>query len=359
VSDDESPLISIVIPHFNRAELLAETLASLHGQSYHRWEAIVVDDGSDPDQWESVQQLGDDKIRIIARHDGPKGPSKCRNLGIALSRGTHVVFVDSDDLVAPWCLEQRAATITERPEMGFWVFPVLLFQRRMGDSNICWNEFASGPDLRRFLQADPPWHTSSPIWQRSVLEELGGFNEAVMYGDDTDLHIRALLRNVPYNKSDSAIPDLFVRRDETPRITNTLTDSLIESRRARLREGSKALLGAERDSLAAWEGQYVVEAEFLLFNADVAGPAIKSVLADWRTYHRPGVLRRIVVQSYLSIALATRVRAYLVLRIARRIAMRLLPDEFFPRGGSFESTTLPEHVAARVRSRLADAISTS
>ncbi|QDV69526.1 GalNAc(5)-diNAcBac-PP-undecaprenol beta-1,3-glucosyltransferase [Rosistilla carotiformis] len=351
-----TPLVTVVIPHFNRADLLVETLASLRAQTFPNWEAVVVDDGSDADQWAAIQQMRDDRIQVVARDRQPKGPSACRNIGVGLSRGTHIVFLDSDDLMAPWCLTNRMRAVAENPEEGFWIFPVLLFQHQMGDSDVCWNDFRTGPDLMRFLQADPPWHTSSPIWRRTSLDELGGFNEAVMYGDDTDLHIRALLRKIPYAKMDFALPDLFVRRDASPRITNSLSESMLQSRRVRLLEGSKALSDADRRSVETWEGQYFVECEFLLFNTSTPAANIQAVVSDWRASHHPKWAQRFVVQAYLAFAVATRDRAYILLRIARRIAMKVLPKSYFPDGGSFQNTTLSKEMIEQVRVQLSNAV---
>ncbi|QDS88899.1 GalNAc(5)-diNAcBac-PP-undecaprenol beta-1,3-glucosyltransferase [Rosistilla ulvae] len=354
-----TPLVTVVIPHFNRADLLVETIASLRAQTFPNWEAVVVDDGSDSDQWEAIQQMRDDRIQVVARDSQPKGPSACRNMGVGMSRGTHVVFLDSDDLMAPWCLTNRMDSVAQNPEQGFWVFPVLLFQHQMGDSEVGWNDFQSGPDLMRFIQADPPWHTSSPIWTRTALDDLNGFNEAVMYGDDTDLHIRALLRKIPYAKIDSALPDLFVRRDASPRITNSLSESMIESRRVRLLEGSKALSDADRRSVEAWAGQYFVECEFLLFNTSKPTANMQAVVSDWTASHHPSWGQRFVVQSYLTFAIATRDRAYVLLRVARRIVMNMLPMSYFPDGGSFQNTTLSKEIIEQVRSQLSKTVTVS
>ena len=69
------PVVSIIIPHFNRVLLLHETLASLQKQSFTEWEAIVVDDGSNPEQWGRAQEFSDSRVRFLQRTDGVKGPS--------------------------------------------------------------------------------------------------------------------------------------------------------------------------------------------------------------------------------------------------------------------------------------------
>jgi GT2 family glycosyltransferase len=219
-----------------------------------------------------------------------------------------------------------------------------------------WNELdesEADADLRRFLRSDPPWSVSSPLWKTQALKTIGGFNERVIYGDDADLHVHAILSGLPYQKLPDHLPDVFIRRSSASRITHRRDSALIESRALRLVEGSRLLKKhcASRELVDLWQGQYLVEAEFLLFNTADAGPAIRRVVSDWIRYHRPSWLRRLIVRTYLFLALACRKRAYLILRIARRLAMRLLPEAFFPRGGHFETAKIQPGVLEEIRRR--------
>ena len=347
------PLVSVVIPHFNRAALLHITLASLQTQDINDWEAIVVDDGSSPDEWALAQEFQDSRITFLQRTDGNKGPSRCRNLGTQAANSEHVIFVDSDDIVAPWALRQRLTILGDHPDVDFAVFPVMLFANTPGDQNLLWNTLEGNDDVRRFLSSDPVWHTSSPIWRKDALVQLDGFNEHVMYGDDSDLHLRALLKGLRYTKQPCVLPDMFVRRSDDERITNTLSPKLIESRRTRLKEGSKVLNRHENLTWQRiWEGQYFFEVEFLLFNCDESRADQKKVIAEWENAHLPSPVRKLIVKTYLSVANATRRRGYLVLRLSRRVSKLLLPACFFAVPGGFESTSLPNDVFERVNHEL-------
>jgi glycosyltransferase involved in cell wall biosynthesis len=351
------PLVSIIIPHFNRPQLLAEALASVRASTEQRFEIIVVDDGSSAADWEAVQALADERTRIFRRSDGIKGPSRCRNLGLFEAKGDRVVFLDSDDMMASWCLEQRLMESEKAPDADFWVFPVMLFRDMPGDLDLLWNSMADGrDDVGRFVRSDPPWHTSSPLWKVSSLRKLGGFNEAVFYGDDADLHLRALLSGLKARQFPETMPDLFVRRSGAPRITNSLTSALIESRRIRLREGMRFLktVVAGTPYRPVWEGQYIVEAEFLLFNHTPAKRPIQQVLENWQCDCRPSRMRRTIVNGYFSVALACRQHAYLILRIARRIVMKVLPSCYFPNGGQYHRARAEADVLSAIRSRLVE-----
>ena len=340
IASSTAASVGIVIPHFNRSALLKITLESLQQQSAGGWKAVVVDDGSDPDEWLGIQSLANDQISIFRREDGEKGPSRCRNLGWRFLKTPYIVFLDSDDLLAPWCLEERLKLADEEPNADAWVFPVMLFQQQRGDMHLLWNELHGTNDLMRFLRSDPPWHTSSTLWRRSTLQRLAGFNERVMYGDDADLHIRGLMENCVFVKTRQPMPDAFVRRAGHDRITNTLSNRLLDSRVTRLRELTLLIRsrGTEAQKLS-WQGQYFVECEFLLFRVKDSKDRIASVLNAWREDW--GAERSYLNQSaaYLWIAQLCRKRAYFFLRVARRVAMLLLPNDYFPIG-TFERISL-------------------
>ena len=97
----ETPLVSIVIPLYNRAELIAETLQSVLMQFYQNWECIVVDDGSTDNSFQVIKSLfeKDNRIKVYERNREPKGASTCRNIGIEKSNGEYIIFLDSDDLL--------------------------------------------------------------------------------------------------------------------------------------------------------------------------------------------------------------------------------------------------------------------
>src|ERR1039458_7930312 len=124
-----TPLVSIIIPTKNRCELLRETIASAVGQTYPHWEAIIVDDGSDDGTEEMVREVAstDTRVRFVRRARNPRGASTCRNIGVSAASGEYVVFLDSDDLLAPRCLERRVEVMQQHPQVDFAVFLTQLF----------------------------------------------------------------------------------------------------------------------------------------------------------------------------------------------------------------------------------------
>jgi len=330
-------MISVIIPHFQRVDLLRQTLDSLAAQTERDWEAIVVDDGSSQHDWDAVRAMASDRVTVLLRTDGVKGPSRCRNLGWQAARGDLILFLDSDDLLGPDCLRQRRQVAEQLSTNDFWVFPVELFRENPGDLGLPWNQLsAAGEVLPRFLKGDGPWCVSSACWTKSALRRIGGFNEAVMYGDDADLHIRALLAGLRFVQLSDRKADIFIRRSDVPRITGTVTglsDPLLQSRVVRLTQGTVAIVqaGADPRLLRLWQSQYFMEAEFLLFNVPDSSRRLRSLIQQWRMDFPQEGWRIMLTATYLGWCEFWRSRWYLQVRLARRIVMCVLPECWFPR----------------------------
>lgn len=98
----DKPLVSIIIPTYNRAHLIGETLDSILAQTYENWECIIVDDGSKDNTDEVVNDYinRDDRFIYFKRPESNvKGANACRNIGLEKCVGEFVIFFDSDDLM--------------------------------------------------------------------------------------------------------------------------------------------------------------------------------------------------------------------------------------------------------------------
>ncbi len=109
------PLVSVVIPAYNRSNTIVSCLRSVQEQTYKNWEAIVVDDGSVDTTCEEVERLAreDNRIRMI-RHESNKGAQAARNSGIYAARGEWIAFLDSDDQFLPNSIESRLHVAMEQ-----------------------------------------------------------------------------------------------------------------------------------------------------------------------------------------------------------------------------------------------------
>ena len=120
---------SVVIPTFNRADLIGATLESVLGQQHDDWEVVVVDDGSSDATLqvvESYQARFGPRLRVIEQPNS--GPGAARNRGIEAARGRYIAFLDSDDLWFPWTLDFYAALLQQHDFPAFLAGAPLIFE---------------------------------------------------------------------------------------------------------------------------------------------------------------------------------------------------------------------------------------
>jgi len=211
---NDNPLVSIIVPNFNRANLIIETLDSVASQTYSNWECVIVDDGSTDDSEKVIKAYceKDARFKYYRRHRTPNGAPTCRNIGLEKSCGEFIVFLDSDDLLAPSCLKKRVREIQENSGFDFWIFPSAMFLISACDINKRWNVLnKKETDLIRFLLQDAPWSIMGPIWRKEALKQLNGFNELAICWQDWELHVRAIIAGLKYLKTKDELPDSYVR----------------------------------------------------------------------------------------------------------------------------------------------------
>ena len=109
------PLVSIIIPTYNRAKFLPTAIQSALQQSYPNIEVIVIDDGS-TDNTKMALEPFKDKIRYFATEH--KGTAHARNVGMKAATGKYIAFLDSDDTYLPNKIEIQVSFIEEHPEVG-------------------------------------------------------------------------------------------------------------------------------------------------------------------------------------------------------------------------------------------------
>lgn len=232
-------MISIVIPNYNKENFLPDTLDSLLDQSFPYWEAVVVDDHSTDGSWAILERYAqqDQRIRIFINTSGKKGASIARNFGLRYVLGKYVIFLDSDDLLAPHCLESRYSYMELQTKLDFAVFPVHIFRGQKVHIMDSWRPYQSIDPLKQFLEHALPWAVMCPIWRRTYLEQLGGFDEFIVWHEDVELHIRALLQPTVHYAAPEVEPDCFYLVSETRHNEQTF------SRLEKLLEGTIRFLG--------------------------------------------------------------------------------------------------------------------
>ena len=139
-------LVSIIIPCYNRAHIVGETIDSVLAQSYGNFEAILVDDGSTDSTRDVVSRYADSRIRYFYKANG--GLSSARNFGLAVARGEFIAFLDSDDVWKHWKLTAQIEIFRLHPEVGlvwsdmstFETAGVVLAERHLRDYYSAYND---------------------------------------------------------------------------------------------------------------------------------------------------------------------------------------------------------------------------
>ena len=189
-----TPLISLIVPAYNRPDLLLEAVDSVRRQQFTDFELIIVDDGS-TDRTPAVLSA------LASAWDGPplrvlrqpnSGQGAARNLGIAHARGDYCAFLDSDDLLFPWSLKVIADAIRDG---GFP--PVVLgdefrFFKQHDYSEVQDKalEYTVWPDLYQFAMQRPIRGAGETVVRTDLLKRVGGFFSGRVIGEDTDLLLR-------------------------------------------------------------------------------------------------------------------------------------------------------------------------
>lgn len=208
-----NPVVSIITPSYNRADIIHETAQSIFNQVYPKWEWVIVDDGSTDNSWDLLQVYAakDDRVKIFKRNREPKGACSCRNIAVEKATGNYLIFLDTDDLLATFCLQQRIDTILKYPDVDFVIFPMLLFKHKPDDLKLLWNIDSPKDDLERILLGDPVCQGTGTLWKKSSFVAVGMWNEQLMLWQDIELHLRSLLRGMKYVKRFDLKPDVFLR----------------------------------------------------------------------------------------------------------------------------------------------------
>ena len=216
-----NPLVSIIIPNYNKGELVRHSLESLLRQSFGDWEAVVVDDCSSDESWAIVQEYATQDRRIVAiRNDVNRGGNYSRNLGATMSKGKYIVFLDSDDWLSDDCIENRVQEFRREKNrtVDLLVFPMA--STMDGKTGRIWQSGNRKDALVGFLRHEIPWSIMMPIWRRTAFERVGGFDEVLPRLQDVELHTRALLMGLNYKFSKRKTPDCFYFTGESRMTTN-------------------------------------------------------------------------------------------------------------------------------------------
>jgi glycosyltransferase involved in cell wall biosynthesis len=187
-----NPTVSVIIPAYNVASYISDTLESVLAQTYRDFEAIVINDGS-TDDTEAVIAPFRSRINYIHKKNG--GVHTARNAGLRAARGRYIAFLDGDDMWMPRYLEALLGMLENDPKISA-VYPNAYFfgsPRLTGKLHQGLYPVSAPVTFERVLKREC-FIFCSVLLRRSVLDEVGGFDEELWEqgAEDLDLWLRIL-----------------------------------------------------------------------------------------------------------------------------------------------------------------------
>lgn len=246
------PLVSVVIPCYRQARFLGEAIESVLGQSYPNLEVVVVDDGS-PDNVAAVAGRYSG-VRYVRQANG--GLSAARNAGFRVSRGDFLVFLDSDDRLLPEAVQVGLDCLSRHPECAI----ALGYHRNFADNG----DPVQTPPQRYFeedhylaLLRHNICVPAAVFYRRSVLEQVGGFDEAESPAADYDMYLR-IAREHPVHCHRTQVAEYRVHGSNMSRNGRLMLRSTVEVLRKQWPYASKtrAMRAAYREGLRLGREHY-------------------------------------------------------------------------------------------------------
>jgi glycosyltransferase involved in cell wall biosynthesis/peptidoglycan/xylan/chitin deacetylase (PgdA/CDA1 family) len=177
--------ISIIIPAYNAEETIAQTIESVLTQTYQKWEAIIVNDGSSDSTLSVVSKfvLQDSRIQVINLPN--RGVSIARNVGISLAKHDWLLFLDADDWIGTEHLERMTNKLGKDESLDAvvcgWV--AVASNGKMGEKKYA----STHPDMFPLLACYPAFAIHTCIFRKSFISVVGEFNPALSVCEDWDL----------------------------------------------------------------------------------------------------------------------------------------------------------------------------
>ncbi len=185
------PVVSVVIPAYNRAAFLGEAIESVRRQTFQDWELVIVDDGStDHTPQVATRCLGDPRIRCVVQPHQER--SAARNRGIEATAGRYIALLDADDCWKPEKLERQVAVMEAHPAAALCYTLIRWVDRAGAVVHSGRHVRPPGGRILRQLLVYDCIGTSSVLIRRRCLQRVGLFDASLpAYGrEDWDLWLR-------------------------------------------------------------------------------------------------------------------------------------------------------------------------
>jgi len=174
---EQRPSISVIVPTYNRGNLLKDTITSILGQTFEGFELIVVDDGSTDNTRDIVNDVKDQRIKYMHTENWG-GPARPRNIGIRAGKGEFVALCDDDDIWYPDKLRCQLAALKDRPfGLCFTNFDYIDANSKKLDKVHKIKKLFRNPTFNRFVLGGGAICNSSVMIRHSVVDAVGLLEE--------------------------------------------------------------------------------------------------------------------------------------------------------------------------------------
>lgn len=188
-----SPKVSVIIPTYNRADFIKESILSVLNQNFKDFEIIVVDDGSRDNTQKIIESIKDQRIIYIYQHS--KGRSAARNKAIEVARGKYLAFLDSDDLFLQGKIKKQVEFLEKNLDYGMVYTSALNINGKGEIMDVDYKATKSGNIYKDIAFYVPLVITLPTVMVRKdIVASLHGFDEKMRRFEDTDMWRRVAKR---------------------------------------------------------------------------------------------------------------------------------------------------------------------
>ena len=183
------PLVTVIIPTYNRANQISRAIHSVQAQSYKHWELLIVDDASNDDTAKIISNIADSRIQYI-RHETNQGAAAARNTALAQAKGEYIAFLDSDDEWIPAKLEKQVIYFEQLPASVGLIYTgaLIVDSTEYKDKKM---PVYRGNLLRQLLLENViVGGGSSPMIRKAVLNSVASFDIKLPARQDLDFWVR-------------------------------------------------------------------------------------------------------------------------------------------------------------------------
>ena len=243
------PFFSVIVPTFNRSDLLKTTVRSVLAQNYDDFELVVIDDGSCDDTLEYLETLGA-STKILRQSN--RGPGSARNRGAEVAAGEFLAFLDSDDVWFPWTLEVYREVIEKSGRPAFLAGKPYVFSDETHLGAVT-QESATTEKFQDYLASGDEWRwwgVSSFVIRKDAFLDAGGFVEDRINSEDADL---ALKLGVAAGFVQITAPATFAYRVHAANVKDDLSRTLAGIRHTLMSEKHERYPGGKARAKERWE----------------------------------------------------------------------------------------------------------